>query len=171
MLSVSELRELAGKVTPLPWEWENSLWDNKRPYNLQSPNGDFHPLIVLKTPEEGWPPTDDDAAYIVAAVNALPSILDRLEEAEAENERLRALQFAVGNVPQMSVPESVYRAWRDSVAYRRDTLKVQDERIDELENVLRRIRRSCESDHTNCAAFRQHAKEDIDIALSPTPKG
>jgi hypothetical protein len=104
------LMELSTKVTPLPWEWENSLWGKRRPYNLESPNGDFHPLIVLKTPEDGWPPNDADAAYIAAACNTVPSLIQRLQAAEEEREQLPdrlywLIREIENGIPEMSAAE------------------------------------------------------------------
>jgi hypothetical protein len=42
-----------------------------------------HELNVLKTTED-WPPCSTDADLIVAAVNALPDLLDQLDALEAE---------------------------------------------------------------------------------------
>jgi hypothetical protein len=48
-----------------------------------------HELNVLKTTED-WPPCSTDADLIVAAVNALPDLLDQLDSMEAELADYRA---------------------------------------------------------------------------------
>lgn len=66
---------------------------------------------------------------------------DEIAALRAEVDKLRPLQYALGNTDIREVPKAVSDAWRDSEGYRRDVLKTQDERIAELEHRLNKIRR------------------------------
>lgn len=85
---LAELDRIEKAATPGDWEFENS--HEGEPYNLQKPvelNGRrVHPAVLLKT-LEGWAPSQEDAAVIVAARNALPHLL-------AEIRRLRSMIVA-----------------------------------------------------------------------------
>jgi hypothetical protein len=73
MTDLQELRALLAEATPGSWlarRWVVTMADEET--------------------EIGVFPNPDDAALIVAAVNALPALLDRLEQAEGEVEHLVA---------------------------------------------------------------------------------
>jgi hypothetical protein len=146
MLSVSELRELAGKATRTPWKASRRNWRNELDENnwfivgnigeSEDDDGDIgisatSVCIVVGTKTSGDIPKDT-ARYIVAAVNSLPSILDRLEAAEA------ALKIA-------AEPLAVMRLTNDLMPYR------------DLDDDLK------------ASVYR--AEEAVRKALSPTPKG
>jgi len=88
----ARLRELLADATPTPW-----ASDPAAPCDfggdLQGSEGEWNEFV-------GAASDDVDTALIVAAVNALPALLDRLDELEAENERL-----AVQNVRLMTENE------------------------------------------------------------------
>ena len=100
---VAELRRLLAGASPLPWQWEPAsgkswpLGDE----SLVTTSGD--PVLYgWGYDASGIDGTDCDRALIAAAVNALPTLLDRLahmtearNNARAEVERLTALVEAV----------------------------------------------------------------------------
>lgn len=91
-LDRQELRRLLGKATPGPW-WVSVRLDASEPDESSQALGigagpDDDPTILATTPgcasfDNGSEPDrwEPDAELIVAAVNALPELLDRLEEA------------------------------------------------------------------------------------------
>jgi hypothetical protein len=82
-LSVSELREIVAAATPGPWRYRDRL-DNGLPWSdVTYQDGDDWGIIT------GDHLTPEDAAFIIACREALPSILDRLEAAEAFVEAFR----------------------------------------------------------------------------------
>jgi hypothetical protein len=90
MLSVSELRELSQKATQGEWE----VRDRAKSFALDTNHwhgigSDQKPTFWIAQVEGFGPPSHADAHYIVAACNSLPSILDRLEAAEADAKYMR----------------------------------------------------------------------------------
>lgn len=98
MTTDTELRELIASAH-LPWTSEGierELDDGDHAYDVDGPLG-------------GWIAHVDtlaDAQLIAAAVNALPGLLDRLERAEAEVQRLRD---TVRGHESMRWPEEAHR--------------------------------------------------------------
>jgi hypothetical protein len=113
MLSVSELRELSQKATPRPWVIDSgddeycssisgiiSVSEQARIAEIsrnRPHRGDFPEETLWVTVSPGCAPAKisedhtpyNDSEYIVAACNSLPSILDRLEAAEADAKYMR----------------------------------------------------------------------------------
>lgn len=86
MSTRDELRQLlAGASVPIGrWYWHSY---GRQSVTIAAPGPvvsgwPTHELDVLKTTED-WPPCSTDADLIVAAVNALPDLLDQLEVAPA----------------------------------------------------------------------------------------
>jgi hypothetical protein len=80
-----ELEKLLAAATPGPWEVSERIKD-WRPQVVSTEHG---PICTMHIPEIG--DADPNAALIVAAVNALPGLLAKLERYE------RALQAIVDN--------------------------------------------------------------------------
>ena len=85
------LRKLCDAANlPSPVSFESGT--RGQPYNLQCEqelNGmRVHPLVLLKT-LSGWEPRREVSDLIVGAINALPQILDALDDADAENAALK----------------------------------------------------------------------------------
>ena len=79
MTDRTELRHLLDEATPRPWEAEGSqVW---------GPDG----VLVAAVREHSTIVDRPDAHLIVSAVNALPSLLDQLDAAEAALARVREL--------------------------------------------------------------------------------
>lgn len=108
MNDVDELRKLLTKATPGPWVWEQcgdkcddpvigvaygpDDLDCTQPLSgkLEDAGDDYYRERIAYNIEGGaGVDASSNAALIVAAVNALPSLLDRLEVLTAKNERLR----------------------------------------------------------------------------------
>jgi len=93
-VDIAELRELLGKATKRPWEADQEALASRR-------HGDT-PFRIYAFDGSNWFPitqhwTDKvDARLACAAVNALPELLDELEAARAEVERLQARIAADG---------------------------------------------------------------------------
>lgn len=84
----TELRELLAKATPGPWGAEaitKHSASNERPWVGRLSESRYAALSYGETQLEAVA----NAALIVAAVNALPALLDRVEALEAENARMR----------------------------------------------------------------------------------
>lgn len=81
-VDTAELRRLLAEATPGPWRTEvgGQVWSWVRPNGRR---------FVATTRYRTHPEDAPNAALIVAAVNALPGLLDRIEELEAENALLR----------------------------------------------------------------------------------
>lgn len=73
---VGELRGLMAATSPRPWVWDATRHGLVRPITSDLQR------IVLTTRSR---PESSDAALIVAAVNALPALLDAVEAGEREN--------------------------------------------------------------------------------------
>ena len=87
MSDYTELRRLLAEAMPGPWEAEGSqVW---------GPDG----VLVAAVREHSTLVDRPDALIIVAAVNALPDLLDALEKAEAAVERVREMHYAADNDP------------------------------------------------------------------------
>lgn len=76
-----ELRRLAGEATPGPWTAAESQFDAPR-YEVLGPKRQYGGLTQ-------WPVAIGnaercDAAYIVAAANALPGLLDRIDQRDRD---------------------------------------------------------------------------------------
>ncbi|MBR2268747.1 hypothetical protein [Sphingobium sp.] len=110
---IQELRGLIEKATPGPWE----TVETKIPWSIASGKQGKHTERRIATtwdhPQsrapspvvtgsvglgfDGGPPahlvhiSEEDAALIVAAINHLPALLDRLEAAEADNAKIRKM--------------------------------------------------------------------------------
>lgn len=83
----TELRELLAKATDGPWSWATCGFDNYAfTIGRKDPVENMTHVIADVCIRE---PAKANAALIVAAVNALPALLDRVEALEAENGRLR----------------------------------------------------------------------------------
>jgi hypothetical protein len=82
---ISELRRLHQAASELPWAW--------RAINRRCSIGNRLDWVVTDLGELDTA----DAELIVAAVNALPALLDRLEAAEAKVTRVEAV---VGKLPE-----------------------------------------------------------------------
>jgi hypothetical protein len=104
----SDLRALAEKATPGPLTYYCAAATDDGPGEVligASPDG---PLWSREASHQA----EDDARLIVAACNALPALLDRLSEAEAERDALRAaLQRIVdGDHHDIDNPDLDYQA-------------------------------------------------------------
>lgn len=86
-----ELRALLDAATDLPWEEGDATPAERIDGLLVGPSQDIEPMIAA-----GCDP--DDAALIVAAVNALPGLLDALADAQ---QRLDAVRAAVVKAQEM----------------------------------------------------------------------
>lgn len=114
-----DLRALSDAATPGPWSQSTHRWDGtpehrgRWTWELTAPNDGMHPLNVIKVRSAEhaadqccWPPTEADAAFIVALVNAwraheagitqdpiskaiIAQASRELDEERAENARLR----------------------------------------------------------------------------------
>ena len=72
----ARLRELLGKATPGPWECDD--------YGVDFPGARYGEVAYVLSKTRGrFEATSDNAALIVAAVNALPALLDRIDALEA----------------------------------------------------------------------------------------
>jgi hypothetical protein len=73
-----ELRALAEAATPGPWEidWEENDGPESYPIGFRAEDAVGHDV-------GNFDGSEADAALIVAACNALPALLDRLDKAEA----------------------------------------------------------------------------------------
>lgn len=92
---IAELREKLAKATPGPWEAREAPDGYFQDMNIIRPDGLAVACAVMNgdiTRTETW----DNASLIVAAINALPTILDTLESQRREIEWMReALEEAV----------------------------------------------------------------------------
>lgn len=84
-VDLSRLRALLEKCTPLPWGLECEGGD--RFFTCEADVAEYRGLLA---DAEGF--SDENARLIVAAVNALPFLLDRLAPADAEAGRREALE-------------------------------------------------------------------------------
>lgn len=84
----AELRRLAKAATPRPWVWDD---DNARP-GLRH-GREFGGIVFRCGALYG--PAAADAAYVAAAVNVLPDLLDALEKAEGHRDSLAATLIEV----------------------------------------------------------------------------
>lgn len=88
-----ELRRMYEKATPVPWAVDKTnalgaygIWDDGVSVHVCR-MGDENKKTWLATTEE----RTANAAYIVAACNTLPSLLDAIDAAEAREAKLRAV--------------------------------------------------------------------------------
>lgn len=115
------LRELAENATPGPWEsLRDTAW------------GDEYPSLSIQRVGESWdsdpahpccePLEEADAAFIAAAREALPQLLDQLDAAE---QRIRDLTQEVGDE-------------RAACLDQMEQVRIRDARIKAVEDVLDR---------------------------------
>jgi len=94
-IDFAQLRELASKATPRPWTFTPVEYDSYRPgiFADDEPTPVSAAFITPFTLEcdEYMGLHDEDAAYIVAAANALPAIMDECERAWLVLANIRAL--------------------------------------------------------------------------------
>ena len=88
MTDRTELRKLAEAATPGPW-WQEWVEGDEWYAVYGQPTGD------LVCPEVCTAGDADDTKLLVAAVNALPKLLDALEKAEAHRDSLAATLIEV----------------------------------------------------------------------------
>lgn len=89
-MNITELKALAEKATPGPWEWDGdvSTYDpeNEAPWLLQSPWRDINSKVILQGTIKAS--QKEDAAYIAAAnPAAILELIAQLEEARAQMEK------------------------------------------------------------------------------------
>ena len=154
----AELRELLAKGTPGPWQaddcegelrvgagdavtaWQERTDEEGRSYRVGTPPWTWKSTNLiyehdLETWDEGEDQDDDqrriDAELIVAARNALPALLDALDDAElrAENERLldmlnraNAAEAALARVRKVADRYAAARPQWDRLPYISDDL-------------------------------------------------
>jgi hypothetical protein len=131
---IAELRALLEKATPRPWAVRPDvdrigrkrgwlcLWNGARPVvypaTVETHDGESGEITTWS----GVQISPDDAALIVAAVNALPALLTRVEAAEsalaasrAECERLRGLivAYVTAETKRPYYPNEGQKAWSD----------------------------------------------------------
>lgn len=112
-----QLRALADKATPGPWEWHH-----------QEHKGTIHPTFLEGRTEDDWVLSLDDAFtpsratldFIAAARTALPQLLDQLDAAER---RIRDLTQEV-------------RDERGAALDQMEQVRIRDARIQAVEDVL-----------------------------------
>lgn len=81
----AELRRLLAEATPGPWHaWRHGEHSLYKGPGVEAGAGTY----ICETATDGMGLGDADAALIVAAVNALPSLLDRMAALEEANGRL-----------------------------------------------------------------------------------
>ncbi len=71
-------------ASPLPWRWSDGQWGE----GFYDANG---AIVSVNSGRGAHDWDDEEAALALAAVNALPALLDALDAAEAESARLRSL--------------------------------------------------------------------------------
>jgi hypothetical protein len=82
MLSVSELRELAGKATKGPWKWLDAWPSDDGKLNPCRLAGFGEETVLEANSKSDLRLGRDDGTFIAVCREAVPSILDRLEAAE-----------------------------------------------------------------------------------------
>lgn len=87
-ISISALRELYGKSTRGPWQYNSRMWRVEQDTSVY--DRDYLP-VASPFNRNGR----EDGAWISAAHNAFPSLLDRIEDLERDNARM---QEALGNI-------------------------------------------------------------------------
>ena len=89
---LDEIRQREAAATRGPWdsEWQNG--DGNYAWVLAHPNGQFHPLNVIKVCHDDWPPSFADAAFVAAARSDVPWLV-------AEVERLRDERVELWSCP------------------------------------------------------------------------
>ena len=81
---IEELRRLSGCVPTTPWRaTRGDGWSGRPSYVIRSLNGEY----VAET--FAFYDCTQKAAYIIAACNAVPELLERIEELESELEVYR----------------------------------------------------------------------------------
>jgi hypothetical protein len=174
MLSVSELRELAGKATKGRWSWFNAYQNPRDPdrVNVLRCGVNSPSATVIETAEYGGDFTirRDDAEFVSACdPQTIIGLLDRLEAAEAENERLkhekedmRQRNQFLRTRPDLNVEDLRRRMQRFGVLDRLDA-------ADRLQDGLRELEAEFHIGGDEYAAARLATV--VQEALSPTPKG
>ena len=125
-MTTDDLRALLAKATPGPWDadgWTGTV----RGAGVQQFTGE-HDAVWAKDESGEWtlicptglrdePQSNENAQLIVAAVNALPGLLDRLEAAERDAERYRLARsraFGIADWTEFSTPLMRYEASADA---------------------------------------------------------
>jgi hypothetical protein len=90
-LDINELRRLLAEATPGPWEYSpsDSYCDCGKGCETPATCDDWYTACTASVPQahtvdcgDYFGLSDNNAALIVAAVNALPALLDRIEKLE-----------------------------------------------------------------------------------------
>jgi hypothetical protein len=110
MTDLQELRALLAKATPVPWHelgmpyYQYWITGSPAPKHGQIIKNRIAVLDSYEWPNAEMPPErrTANAALIVAAVNALPALLDRLEQAEARIARLERVAEAAVSIQQLN---------------------------------------------------------------------
>ena len=106
---LAALRELLERATPGPWEWDVSPTELK----ALGPLEDWNLRVIGTIVQIG----EADAALIVAAVNALPSLLAAAEENEERRETLewcdKRFQWYQGEVARLERDSRVLAIIKD----------------------------------------------------------
>lgn len=90
-----ELRRLEEAATPGPWAWTTDTL-----YGGTNERGDEPVVLHTQFRYFSGHGSRDDRAFIAAARNALPKLLDALDAKDAEIERLRAALQQVVDTPR-----------------------------------------------------------------------
>jgi len=140
-LDIPALRALLETATPRPWTLAVRDGDQTWPASIGHDETSFR-IAVAMCPRYGLAEFRFDAALIVAAVNGLPDLLDRLEAAEREAEEHRMEADDAASVIATSA------ARRRALEYEVTTLRaevdrqqhfwegVRDARVDAAESAL-----------------------------------
>jgi uncharacterized protein (UPF0335 family) len=145
MSTNDELRGLLAKATPGPWEVSGALCGDHGTetvsiYHTDTSKGFRHIHEVVETGcvcgDEAVTPAN--AALIVAAVNALPALLDRIEALEGDNGNLeQAYRLAIARAERAETENARLREALRTIAEAAPKGR-HDEDFDYLENVANR---------------------------------
>ena len=105
MTDRTELRRMLGAASPVPWSTPRPS-RSYAPYKVMDGRGYDRSYDLAYTVEDTL---GDNAEFIVAAVNALPGLLDQLDAVEAALARVRALADRIDRHTEVEPDPAMFR--------------------------------------------------------------
>jgi hypothetical protein len=132
---LTELERLCKQATPGPWRYDDGRTDGDergKPAWVDTITAAGHTLIAEPSDHPGLDAMDANARLIVAAVNALPRLVARVRELEAERARLRPEVRRFAELMEEKLRANDHKGgWQGDSAF--DLVARASEELDELD--------------------------------------